>query len=401
MRTKKQLTFILMKMECQYRIGVDIMTAAYLHIPFCDHICFYCDFNKVFLEGQPVDAYVDAVVREMALMHEQYPEEKVETFYIGGGTPTTLTAKQLETLLKGIQTYFPMTNSAEFTMEANPESISQEKFKVMKEYGVNRLSMGVQSFNDKILKKIGRIHTSTQVYDGIELARNAGFENISIDLIFRLPTQTLNDFSDTLTKALELDLPHYSIYSLILENKTIFYNLMRQGKLPLPSEDEEVEMYALAMDTMEKFGRHQYEISNYAKPGYQSQHNLAYWKNDHYFGFGAGAHGYLNNIRYVNHGPIQHYLEPLKKNLSPIIYKNQITRKNKIEEEMILGLRTMNGVNLSKFKNKYGKPITDYYGNEIQVLQQRELLKLEDNHLRLTRQGTFLGNEVFQSFLFN
>lgn len=377
------------------------MTAAYLHIPFCDHICFYCDFNKVFLEGQPVDAYVEAVIREMAIMREQYPQEKVETFYVGGGTPTTLTAKQMEKLLKGIQTYFPMAQDAEFTMEANPESITSEKFKVMKEYGVNRLSMGVQSFNDKILKRIGRIHTSDQVYEGVKLARDAGFENISIDLIFRLPTQTVNDFADTLTKALELDLPHYSIYSLILENKTIFYNLMRQGKLPLPSEDEEVEMYALAIDTMDKFGRKQYEISNYAKPGYQSQHNLAYWKNDHYFGFGAGAHGYLHDNRYVNHGPIQHYLAPLEKNQSPIIYNNEITNRNKIEEEMILGLRTMQGIDLSKFKFKYGKPVTDYYDIEIKTLQQKGLLKLEDNHLRLTRQGTFLGNEVFQSFLFN
>lgn len=377
------------------------MTAAYLHIPFCDHICFYCDFNKVFLEGQPVDEYVDLVVREMAIMKERHPDEKVETFYIGGGTPTTLTAPQMEKLLVGVQTYFPMSKEAEFTVEANPESITMDKFKVMKEYGVNRISMGVQSFNDAILKKIGRIHTSDQVYECVKLAQKAGFDNLSIDLIFRLPTQTLSDFANTLEKAMELDLPHYSIYSLILENKTIFFNLMRQGKLPLPSEDEEADMYALAMDTMAKFGREHYEISNYAKPGFQSQHNLAYWRNENYFGFGAGAHGYIDGIRYNNNGPIQHYLEPLRAGESPILYQKELTRANVIEEELMLGLRTMNGVSRSGFQQKFGEPIENFYANEINGLMTKELLKIEDDHLRLTRKGKFLGNEVFQEFLFN
>lgn len=377
------------------------MTSAYLHIPFCDHICFYCDFNKVFLEGQPVDEYVDMVIREMALMKERYPHEKIETFYIGGGTPTTLTAKQLEKLLIGVQTYFPLAPGAEFTVESNPESITFDKFKVMKDYGVNRISMGVQSFNDAILKKIGRVHKSEQVYECVDLARKAGFENISIDLIFRLPTQTSEDFSQTLKKALELDLPHYSIYSLILENKTIFYNLMRQGKLPLPSEDEEADMYTLAMDTMAQSGLEQYEISNYAKPGFQSRHNLAYWRNENYFGFGAGAHGYLHGVRYNNHGPIQQYLEPLRKGESPILYQKELTRLNVIEEELMLGLRTMKGVSRTEFQRKFSDPVEKYYAAEIDALVTSGLLMIEDNHLRLTRQGKFLGNEVFQAFLFN
>lgn len=377
------------------------MTAAYLHIPFCEHICFYCDFNKVFLEGQPVDEYVDLVVREMALMKERHPNEKVETFYIGGGTPTTLTAAQLDRLLAGVKTYFPMENGAEFTVEANPESVTLEKFQVMKNYSVNRISMGVQSFNNQILKRIGRIHTAENVYTCVDAARSAGFENISIDLIFRLPTQTYADFEDTLTKALELDLPHYSIYSLILENKTIFYNLMRQGKLPLPSEDEEADMYALAMDRMAAAGRNQYEISNYAKPGYQSQHNLAYWRNDTYFGFGAGAHGYLNGVRYNNHGPIQHYMEPLREGEIPIIYRNPLTESNRIEEEMMLGLRTMNGVNRQTFQQKFGADIFDFYADIVEDLIRRELVVCDSERIYLTRKGTFLGNEVFRSFLFD
>jgi putative oxygen-independent coproporphyrinogen III oxidase len=375
------------------------MTAAYLHIPFCDHICFYCDFNKVFLEGQPVEEYIDAVITEMAIMKERHPQEKLETFYIGGGTPTTLTAPQLDRLLSGIQTHFPMDKGAEFTVEANPESASFEKFAVLKEHGVNRISMGVQSFDNAILKRIGRIHTSDQVYRCVDDARRAGFENISIDLIFRLPTQTIERFQETLTKALELDLPHYSIYALILENKTIFYNLMRQGKLPLPSEDDEADMFQLAMETMEAAGRYQYEISNYAKPGFQSQHNLAYWKNDHYFGFGAGAHGYLGDTRYNNHGPIQHYLEPLRAKQSPIIYQQSLTQQNKMEEEFMLGLRTMKGVDRSLFERKFNQTTEAVYQEELDTLLDRQLIKLEDNHIRLTKKGVFLGNEVFRSFL--
>lgn len=375
------------------------MTAAYLHIPFCEHICFYCDFNKVFLEGQPVDEYVDAVIKEMAIMKNRHPKEEVSTFYIGGGTPTTLTAKQLDKLLDGVQTYFPLGKNAEFTVESNPESVSFEKFTVMKSHGVNRISMGVQSFNNEILKKIGRIHTAEQVYDCVANADKAGFDNISIDLIFRLPNQTIEDFTRTLQKALELDLPHYSIYALILENKTIFYNLMRQGKLPLPSEDDEADMFQLAMETMEKAGRYQYEISNYAKPGFQSQHNLAYWNNDTYFGFGAGAHGYIDGVRYNNHGPIQHFLEPLRQGESPIIYQNTLSKQNKMEEEMILGLRTMRGIDQTLFKTKYGQAVEEIYQNELITLLDQKLIKIEGDYIRLTKKGVFLGNEVFRSFL--
>lgn len=377
------------------------MTAAYLHIPFCEHICFYCDFNKVFLEGQPVEEYVDALITEMQLMRKRHPEEKVETFYIGGGTPTTLTAAQLDRLLEAVQNIFHLPEGAEFTVEANPESATAEKFAVMRNHGVNRLSMGVQSFNDKILKKIGRIHTAEQVYRCVDAARKEGFENISIDLIFRLPNQTLADFQDTLTKALALDLPHYSIYALILENKTIFYNLMRQGKLPLPTEDEEADMYALAMETMKLAGYEQYEISNYAKPGYQSQHNLTYWQNGSYFGFGAGAHGYIAGTRYNNHGPIQHYLEPLRTSQSPLIYQQHLSDKQIMEEEMMLGMRTMAGVDRQQFLRKFGVDLEDIYGDVILSLRENGLVSWKHDHLVLTRKGIFLGNEVFRSFLFD
>ncbi|WP_106448593.1 radical SAM family heme chaperone HemW [Trichococcus alkaliphilus] len=375
------------------------MAAAYMHIPFCEHICFYCDFNKVFLEGQPVDEYVDALIKEMQLSKQLHPREEISTFYIGGGTPTTLNERQLERLLNGIRSTYSLPKGAEFTMEANPESISFEKLKIMRDYGVNRLSMGVQSFNNDILKKIGRIHTAEQVYTSVADARRAGFENMTIDLIFRLPNQTMADFEDSLKKALELDLPHYSIYALILENKTVFYNLMRQGKLPLPSEDTEADMYALAIETMSKNGRNQYEISNFALPGYESQHNLTYWKNESYFGFGAGAHGYIDGIRYHNHGPIQQYLAPLRENNLPIIRQQQLSKQEQMEEEMILGLRTMVGVSQKHFADKFQTPLLDQYAAVIADLVADGLLLVDGDRIRLTQRGVFLGNEVFRSFL--
>ena len=375
------------------------MAAAYLHIPFCEHICFYCDFNKVFLEGQPVDEYVDALIKEMQLSKQLHPEETLSTFYIGGGTPTTLNERQLEKLLNGIRSIYSLPKGAEFTMEANPESVSFEKLKIMRDYGVNRLSMGVQSFNNDILKKIGRIHTAEQVYTSVADARKAGFDNMTIDLIFRLPNQTMADFEDSLKKALELDLPHYSIYALILENKTVFYNLMRQGKLPLPSEDTEADMYALAIETMSKNGRNQYEISNFAVPGYESQHNLTYWKNESYFGFGAGAHGYIDGIRYHNHGPIQQYLAPLRENNLPIIRQQQLSKNEQMEEEMILGLRTMAGVSQKHFADKFQTPLLDQYATVISDLVAEGLLMLDGDRIRLTQRGVCLGNEVFRSFL--
>lgn len=375
------------------------MTATYIHIPFCEHICFYCDFNKVFLEGQPVDEYVEMLLREMQLTMAQTPDEKIETIYVGGGTPTTLNEKQLDRLLTGMKEILPFQMGNEFTFEANPGDLSVDKLKVLHDHGVNRLSMGVQSFNDDLLKKIGRIHKVKDVYQSIANARQVGFENISIDLIYRLPGQTEADFNNSLVKALELELPHYSTYSLILENKTIFYNLMRQGKLPLPTEDEEANMYQMAIDLMAEKGRKQYEISNYALPGYESQHNLIYWKNEKYYGFGAGAHGYLGGHRYQNNGPIQQYLEPLRENRLPILRTQQLSIEEKIEEEMFLGLRKLEGVSIQHFFDKFQVSVFEVYQEVIDNLVADGLLEVTLDKIRLTEKGKFLGNEVFQAFL--
>ena len=374
-------------------------TSAYIHIPFCEHICYYCDFNKVFLEGQPVDEYIQSLLTEIRLTLEKHPTKVSETIYIGGGTPTSLTAKQLDVLLTGIHRYLPTHTTKEFTVEANPGDLTAEKLDVFKAHGVNRLSMGVQTFDDRLLKKIGRKHSVQDVYDTIKLLEKKQFDNISIDLIYALPGQTLESFRDTLTKALAFDLPHYSMYSLILENKTMFMNWVRQGRLELPTQEAETQMFEEAIIAMAQSGHHQYEISNFAKKGKESMHNLVYWDNEHYFGFGAGASGYLDQKRYKNYGPIQHYMKPLKEQRLPIFETEEISRANQIEEEMFLGLRKIEGVSLRRFEEKFNQKLTTVYQSVIDELQQQQLAVLEEDYFRLTPKGLFIGNDVFEKFL--
>ncbi|MBC1443047.1 radical SAM family heme chaperone HemW [Listeria seeligeri] len=374
-------------------------SAVYIHIPFCEHICYYCDFNKVFLEGQPVDEYVDLLIKEMQITAMNKQMEPIDTVFVGGGTPTTLNEAQIAKLCTAIQEIFPMKEEVEFSFEANPGDLSVAKVQTMKDYGVNRISMGVQSFNNDLLKKIGRIHTVKDVYQSVENMRTVGFENVSIDLIFSLPGQSEEDFQDTLNQALALDLPHYSAYSLIIEPKTIFYNLMQKGKLFLPGQDAEANMYDLLLVEMEKYGRKQYEISNFAKEGFESKHNITYWSNEHYYGFGAGAHGYIGNTRYSNFGPIKKYMEPLQENKLPVFQQKELTLKEKMEEEMFLGLRKVSGVSKAGFQRKFGQDLDATFQNAIQKTMAKGWLENNEENVALTRNGRFLGNNVFQEFL--
>lgn len=374
------------------------VASAYIHIPFCEHICYYCDFNKVFLKGQPVDDYVDMLVEEMKYTIDQYPTNQLKTIFVGGGTPTVLNENQLKKLCEGIRANLPFVDG-EFTFEANPGDLSMDKLNILKEYGVNRLSFGVQSFNDDLLKKIGRTHTSKDVYKTIHNAQSAGFTNISIDLIYSLPSQTEEDFKETLNKAFELELPHYSSYSLIVEPKTIFYNLMKKGKLHLPSEESEANMYSLLMNEMEKHGYAQYEISNFSKPGYESKHNLVYWDNEEYFGFGAGAHSYLSGTRKSNIGPIKKYIEKIQDKQLPIFEENVLSSAEKMEEHMFLGLRKNEGISIAQFNNRYDKPLLTIFEKPIKAMVEKGWLEIKEGYVRLTKEGRFFGNEVFQSFL--
>lgn len=374
------------------------MKAAYIHIPFCHHICHYCDFNKVFMKGQPVDEYLQSLEKEMELTVKG-DKSVLETVFVGGGTPTALNEKQLERLVEGINRQLKIDSRTEYTFEANPGDLSKEKLAILKNAGVNRLSFGVQTFNDELLKKIGRSHRAKDVFESIEAAKTIGFENISVDLIYSLPGQTKQDVIDSIHTALSLGLVHYSGYSLIIEPKTVFYNLMQKGKLLIPGEDAEAEMYETLMEQMELHGMYQYEISNFAVPGFESRHNLTYWNNEEYYGFGAGAHSYVNGLRQSNYGPLKKYMEPLAKGELPIMDAHQVSRVEKIEEEMFLGLRKTEGVSIRHFQEKFQENPLQLFEKQLGEWANKGLLKTENERIFLTRQGRLLGNEVFQSFI--
>ncbi|MDM5452793.1 radical SAM family heme chaperone HemW [Peribacillus simplex] len=377
-----------------------MIKSAYLHIPFCEHICHYCDFNKVFLQGQPVDDYLQMMKREMVMQLSKYPTAGLDTVFVGGGTPTSLDEKQLAFLCEAINETLPFDpKKAEYTFEANPGDLSREKLEILYHSGVNRLSFGVQSFNDELLKRIGRTHRALEVYETIHLAQEVGFTNISIDLIYGLPGQTMEDFNDTLDKAIALQLPHYSSYSLIVEPKTVFYNQMRRGRLNLPPQELEASMYERLMEEMEKHGLHQYEISNFAREGFESRHNLTYWDNAEYYGIGAGAHGYTGGTRVANHGPVKKYIAPLMANQLPVLEEHPVPLHERMEEEMFLGLRKTEGVSLEIFKNKFFVEMTEIFRKPLEEESAKGLLKIEGGFVRLTERGKLLGNEVFQSFL--
>lgn len=378
---------------------INLIKAAYIHIPFCEHICHYCDFNKVFLQGQPVDEYLHSLKKEIELTLETAPTTHLDSIFVGGGTPTALNEKQLQFLCETINELLPYNQYTEFTFEANPGDLSKEKFQILHDAGVNRLSFGVQTFNDELLKRIGRTHRAADVFKSVELAKNAGFENISVDLIYSLPGQTLDDFRETLETSFSLDINHFSGYSLIIEPKTVFYNLMRKGRLPLPGEDTEAAMYEVLMEEMAKHGFAQYEISNFAKGSFESKHNLTYWNNDEYYGFGAGAHGYVSGKRRANFGPLKKYMEPVEQGMLPLLEENEPTIAEQMEEEMFLGLRKNNGVSIPRFIERYGKNPLELFEKEIKELTEKDLLDVQDNQIMLTKRGRFLGNEVFQSFL--
>lgn len=377
-----------------------MIQSAYIHIPFCQHICHYCDFNKMFIDRQPVEQYLDYLEKEIENTVQHVPFGQLQTIFVGGGTPTALNMKQTERLLAIIDKHLrPKTTEYELTFEANPGDVPKEKLKLLIEGGVNRLSFGVQTFQEELLKKLGRTHTKQDVVKSVEDAKAAGFFNINLDLIYALPTQTIQDVRETLQEAYALDVPHFSAYSLIVEPKTVFYNMMQKGKLPLPSEEHEAQMYEIVMDTMEKNGYYQYEISNFSKAGYESRHNLTYWNNEEYYGFGAGAHGYTAGKRTQNAGPLKKYFTTIDETDFPYVSAHPVTKQEQMEEELFLGLRKTEGVSKRTFLQKFGLRLNAIFQKQIEEQTRLGLIEETTEAIRLTRKGKLLGNEVFQSFL--
>ncbi|MQQ51760.1 oxygen-independent coproporphyrinogen III oxidase [Streptococcus mitis] len=369
-------------------------TSAYVHIPFCTQICYYCDFSKVFIKNQPVDSYLEHLLQEF----HSYDIQKLRTLYIGGGTPTALSASQLEVLLDGLTKNLDLSMLEELTIEANPGDLDADKIAVLQNSAVNRVSLGVQTFDDKMLKKIGRSHTEKDIYENIDRLKLAGFDNISIDLIYALPGQTMDQVKDNVAKAIALDIPHMSLYSLILENHTVFMNRMRRGKLPLPKEELEAEMFEYIIAELERAGFVHYEISNFSKQGFESRHNLMYWDNAEYYGIGAGASGYVDGVRYKNHGPIRHYLKAVEEG-SARINEEHLSQREQMEEEMFLGLRKKSGISMARFEEKFERSFQGLYGQIVRDLVQQGLMQVEGDRVRMTKRGLFLGDTVAERFI--
>ncbi|WP_373774131.1 radical SAM family heme chaperone HemW [Streptococcus ferus] len=370
-------------------------SSAYVHIPFCTQICYYCDFSKVFIKNQPVDTYLVKLMQEV----DYYELPALRTLYIGGGTPTALSAEQLDVLLTNLEARLDLSQLQEFTIEANPGDLTAEKIAVLKRSKVNRISLGVQTFNDRHLRQIGRGHNEAQIYDSISGLKEAGFFNISIDLIYALPGQTMMDIEKNVEKALALDIPHLSLYSLILENHTVFMNRQRRGQLHLPNEDTESDMFAYILSELKRHGFDHYEISNFAKPGFESRHNLMYWDNAEYYGIGAGASGYLNGMRYRNRGPIQHYLKAVSEQGHARLHEEYLTKAEQMEEEMFLGLRKKSGISVARFEEKFQLSFNDLYGTIVDQLIAEGLLKNNKQQIQMTQKGLFLGDTVAERFI--
>ncbi|SDN43954.1 radical SAM family heme chaperone HemW [Alkalicoccus daliensis] len=372
----------------------------YVHVPFCEQICHYCDFNKFFLKNQPVDEYVEAAVEEMKKTAAAFPQhEFIETIYIGGGTPTSLSSTQLKHLLEAIPNNFTLADTTEWTVEVNPGSADKEKFEMIKQAGVNRLSIGAQTFDPDLLQKINRDHKPAQVEETIRLAQDAGIDNLSIDLMFGLPGQTMEQWKDTLSQAAALPIKHISAYSLKIEPKTVFYQMLNKGTLKLPEQELEAEMYEYMLQFLREEGFQAYEISNFARNREESLHNLTYWDNNEYYGIGAGAHSYMDGVRRRNHGPLPKYLKAIAEDKLPYLEENPVSRKEMMEEEMFMGLRKRLGVSKKKFENRYDQTIDQAFPGIITGLKQQGLLEETDYYIYLTETGLLLGNEVFEQFL--
>lgn len=373
--------------------------AVYIHIPFCTKKCYYCDFNTYARQGQPVIDYLQALEREMAETVRHLPPGRVETIFVGGGTPTVLSPSEMGFLLEAIRRYFPFhPETVEFTMEANPGTTEEEKLAVMRAYGVNRLSFGAQTFDRDLLAAIGRIHTPDDIERSLTLARKAGFTNLSLDLMFGLPNQTMATLDATISHALALELAHCSIYGLKVEENTPFFEWEKRGQLPLPSEEEEADMYRHIVDRFRAAGYVHYEISNFALPGRESRHNTTYWRNEPYYGLGAGAHGYAGGVRHVNVKGVQAYIAATAAGL-PRQETVPVSREEAMEDFMMVGLRMREGVRDTDFREQFGLGLEEAFRDPLHRLTSAGLLEQTAQGFRLTDEGLLFGNEVFAEFV--
>jgi oxygen-independent coproporphyrinogen-3 oxidase len=375
----------------------------YLHIPFCRSRCSYCDFaTDVYRSGDAVERYVSSLVKEIASFGSDNPPPEggtpnaVDTIYFGGGTPSLLKPDQIERILNVAREKFAFSPEPEITMEMNPATVTAETLAAFRSLGVNRASFGVQTFDDRALRLLARGHDAADARNTFKLLRNAGFQNISFDLIAGLPNQTLQDWKNNLDEALAMRPEHLSLYLLEIHEATPLAEQIRSGRQPQPDEDFAAEMYELMIDKLSAAGYEQYEISNFARPGFESRHNSKYWRLDPVFGFGVSAHSFDGRERYANERDTAKYVERIERAGTA-----QITREtiDAASESAFLGLRMTSGINFGDLEKRFGVDLSEKYAAELSDLTDAGLVQAVGKDLRLTQKGMLYSNEVFRVFV--
>jgi oxygen-independent coproporphyrinogen-3 oxidase len=386
----------------------------YIHIPFCIKKCSYCDFNSYAgIEGI-INEYVEAIKKEFSLYLPDLKGYEVISIFFGGGTPTFLESWQLIEILESCKSLFNLKPDADITIEANPETLNLEKLKELRKGGFNRISIGVQSFNDRFLKRLGRVHDSKKAYQQVLSARDAGFENISIDLMFGIPDETLKDWESDIDTAIKLNPEHISTYNLTIEKETQFEKDFSHGGLKLPDEDKQLEMYERGIELLTIAGYDHYEISNFSKADRKCLHNQIYWRNEEHIGMGAGAYSYIDGERRWNIKSPVEYIKRLKIASPPHLYigvgarndiylalegKERLEGRKVMGETIMMGLRMLQGINLQDFKKRFGVELKSVFSDTISQLLNNNLIVFDNGNLKLTHKGLLFYNDVSAEFL--
>ena len=372
----------------------------YIHIPYCIHKCGYCDFNSHPIKQDEMDHYIDALVVEMKHYAKIYTNTNIiKTIFLGGGTPTTLNPFQLERILKECVNEFTIASNAEITIEANPATVGIELMKSIRTMGYNRISIGVQSFDKAELKLLDRAHGPKEIHSTVDCARKAGFDNLSLDLMFAVPNQSLSSWENNLNKALEKNPEHLSTYNLTIEQGTAFSKLQSNGKLIMPDDDHQLELYKKTIERLTKKGFHHYEISNFAHRGKECKHNITYWENKNTLGLGAGASSYMNGTRFKNINLPAHYIRQVKEKKIAVEHSETLELRQAMGETIMLGLRLLQGISIHQFEKRFQISFIKLFRNIISALKEKELVIIEKDYLRLSQKGLFWADSVTLEFI--
>ena len=378
-----------------------IKTACYIHIPFCDHKCIYCDFYSI-ITSDNIQSFLRALKKEITHYAEKYSEgRELISIYFGGGTPSLMEPNYISEIIEVVKSNFVVRNDAEITVETNPGTVSNEKMKMFREIGINRISIGIQSFDNEDLKFLTRIHNSEIAIRTVNAAAETGFENISLDLIFNLPGQTKKKWKKNLEQAIRLPIKHISAYSLILERGTILNKMVLDGKVKIEDADYDAELYETTIEFLTSNGFYQYEVSNFARPGFECVHNNAYWHYKDYFGFGTSAHSFINSKRWWNFSSLKMYNDKVAKSGNAVAGSEAISTENAVNEYIMLELRS-SGLNLKKFGNRFGSEIEEWLKKKypyFELLKIQNFVTIDDNILKLTSKGYAVCDEILAEIL--